>query len=201
MKLTRLATVAAAFVGVLAGGQAAVAFEAFATNNLHLRTGPGEQYPVETTIRHNDRVEVHGCLEGITWCDLNWGDMRGWAAADYIAYDSAAGVKVLPLAQDEIGIPIVNFTAVDAVVPEFIGTVETVTDVMTVITPPEAVSAYVTEQDIDTVYVQGEIVTGVVLPQTVPLYAVPESKYNFSRVNGQNVLTETGSNTVVYVYP
>lgn len=200
MRVSGSLAAATALIGVLASGQA-LAFEAVATNNLHLRTGPGEQYPVETTIPHNDKIEVHGCLEGISWCDLNWGDARGWAAGDYIAYDGTQGPKVLPLAGDEIGIPIVTFQAVDAIVPEFIGTVETVTDVMTVVNPPQAVSAFVTEQEIDTVYVQGEIVTGVVLPTDVPLYAVPQSKYNFTRVNGRNVLTESNSNKVVYVYP
>ncbi|MCP4383375.1 MAG: DUF1236 domain-containing protein [Hyphomicrobiales bacterium] len=201
MRFSVSLAVATALVAIVANGQV-LAFEAVATNNLHLRTGPGEQFPVEATIGHNDRVEVHGCLEGITWCDLNWGNLRGWAAADYIAYAGVSGVKVLPLvSKDELGIPIVNVETVDAVVPEFVGTVEKVDGVMTIVTPPQAVSAFVTEQSVETVYVQGEIVTGVVLPQTVPLYAVPESKYNFARVNGRNVLTESNSNKVVYIFP
>ena len=201
MRFSVSVAVATAFVGIMASTPV-LAFEAVATNNLHLRTGPGEQYPVEATIGHNDRVEVHGCLQGITWCDLNWGNLRGWAAADYIAYDGVSGVKVLPLvSSDELGIPIVNFEAVDGVVPEFIGTVAKVDGVMTIVSPPEAVSAYISEQSVETVYVQGEIVAGVVLPETVPLYAVPESQYSFARVNGRNVLTESNSNMVVYVYP
>ena len=81
----------------------------------------------------------------------------------------------------------------------FVGQIETVNEVVTAITPPQQVSAYVSEQTVDTVHVQGEVVVGAVVPQDVPLYAVPQSKYTFTRVNGVNVLV-TNDRQVVHIF-
>ena len=199
MKFRYIALLSTTAAAVLAASQAALAFTATTTNNLHLRTGPGEQYPVITTIVSKDDVEVHGCLQGVTWCDVNWGDVRGWASAEYIAYKTDQGVELLPMAGDAIGIPTVTYTAVDAIEPEFVGTFETVDAEITAVSPPQQVSAYVTEQNVDTVYVKGEVVVGAVVPENVPLYAVPESEYSFTRVNGHNVLIDN-SRQVVHIF-
>jgi len=200
MKSTRLLAAATAFGFVLAGSQAAFAFTAVSSAHLNLRSGPGPQYPVVATIGHDDKIDVHGCLKEVTWCDVSWGDQRGWASADYIAYDTDKGPKVLPLAGDAIDIPLVTYEAVDEVVPEFVGEVRAVNGFVEAITPPKMVSAYVSEQTVDPVLVSGEVVVGAVLPETVPLYAVPESPYHFAMVNGQNLLVEKDTHKVVYIY-
>jgi uncharacterized protein YraI len=200
MKSARFLAVTTAFGLVLAGGQAALAFTATSSAHLNLRSGPGPQYPVVATIGHDDKIDVHGCLKEVTWCDVNWGDQRGWASADYIAYDTDNGPKVLPLAGDAIDIPLVTYDAVAVVTPEFVGEVKAVNGFVEAITPPKMVSAYVSEQAVDPVFVSGEVVVGSVLPETVPLYAVPESPYHFTVVNGQNVLVEKDTHKVVYIY-
>jgi uncharacterized protein YraI len=199
MKYARSLTMATAVAGVLAGSQAALAFAGFANSHLNMRAGPGTNYAIVTVINHNDRLEVHGCLKDISWCDVNWGELRGWAAGEYIDVDESDGIKVLPNAGSEIGIPIVTYTAVNAVEPEFVGTVVGVSALVEAVSPPAAVHAYVTEQTVTSVLVTGEVVVGAVVPTTVPLYAVPQSQYSFTRVNGQNVLLNN-ERKVVYVY-
>jgi uncharacterized protein YraI len=200
MKYARLITVATALVGTVAGVQSALAFSAVSTTHLNLRAGPGPQYAVIATINHDDRVDVQGCLKEITWCDVNWGDLQGWAAGEYLAYDSDAGVRVLPLVGDAIEIPVVTYEAVDEVVPQVVGEVVGAKGYVEAISPAEPVSAYVIAQAIDTVYVNGEVVVGAVVPETVPLYAIPESEYTFTSVNGQNVLIDKDTRKVVYIY-
>jgi len=200
MKCEHLLAVATAVGFVLVGGQAAFAFTAVSSAHLNLRTGPGPQYPVVATIGRDDKIDVHGCLKEVTWCDVNWGDQRGWASADYIAYDTEDGPKVLPLAGDAIDIPLVTYEEVEQVAPEFVGTVTPVDGFVEAITPPKMISAYVSEQTVEPVFVSGEVVVGAVLPETVPLYAVPESPYHFAMVNGQNVLVEKDTRKIVYIY-
>jgi len=200
MKSVRLLTAATAVGFVLAGIPAAFAFTAVSSADLNLRTGPGPHYPVVAMIGRDDKIDVRGCLKEVTWCSVNWGDQSGWASADYIAYDGQNGPQVLPLAGDEIDIPLLTYEEVEQVAPEFVGTVERVDGVVEAISPPTMVSAYVSEQTVDPVFVSGEVVVGSVLPETVPLYAVPESPYHFTTVNGQNVLVEKDTHKVVYIY-
>ncbi|MEQ8699591.1 MAG: DUF1236 domain-containing protein [Roseitalea porphyridii] len=200
MKYARTLAVATAVAATLAGSQAAFAFAAFSNANLNLRSGPSTHYPIIATTNHKDPLNVTGCLEDVTWCVVQWGGTEGWAAAAYIDVDETDGVKTLPLAKNDFGIPVVTFTAVDAVVPTFVGTVQPVNAYVEAISPPTAVTAYVSEQTVDTVHVTGEVVVGAVLPEKVPLYAIPQSKYTFARVNGQNVVVDNSSRQVLYVH-
>ena len=200
MNSARLLAAATAFGFILAGNQAALAFTAVSSADLNLRTGPGPQYPVAAMIGRDDKLDVQGCLKEVTWCNVTWDGQSGWASADYIVYDGGNGPQVLPLASDEVDIPLVTYEAVDEVAPQFVGTMTPVNGVVEAITPPTMVSAYVSQQTVDPVFVSGEVVVGSVLPETVPLYAVPELPYHFAMVNGQNVLVEKDTHKVVYIY-
>lgn len=68
------------------------------------------------------------------------------------------------------------------------------------IVPPPTVLSYVPAQAVAPVIVTGEVVIGAILPTAVPLYAVPEWPYQFTSVNGQNVLVEPSTRRVVYIY-
>ena len=51
----------------------------------------------------------------------------------------------------------------------------------------------------DPVYLEGEVVVGAGLPETVQLRPVPDYEYNYVYVNGQPVLVEPQSRRIVYV--
>ena len=57
--------------------------------DLNMRAGPGPTYPVVTVIPANDSVVIYGCNDPLTWCDVAYGDFRGWAYAEYLIYQTA----------------------------------------------------------------------------------------------------------------
>ena len=67
------------------------------------------------------------------------------------------------------------------------------------IEPPERVVTYVRENRVEPVYLEGEVVTGAGLPETVQIREIPDYEYNYVYVNGQPVLVEPESRRIVYV--
>ncbi len=67
------------------------------------------------------------------------------------------------------------------------------------IDPPEEVRTYVRANEIDPVYLEGEVVVGAGLPETVELREIPDYEYRYVYVNGQPVLVEPESRRIVYV--
>lgn len=68
-----------------------------------------------------------------------------------------------------------------------------------VIDPPSEVRTYVTTNQVQPVYLEGEVVVGAALPETVQLAPIPEYEYQYVYVNGQPVLVEPSSRQIVYV--
>ena len=68
-----------------------------------------------------------------------------------------------------------------------------------VIDPPSEVRTYVTTNQVQPVYLDGEVVVGAALPPTVQLAPIPEYEYQYVYVNGQPVLVEPASRQIVYV--
>jgi uncharacterized protein YraI len=71
--------------------------------DLNLRAGPGPTFPVVTVIPANANVMIYGCIDAMTWCDVTYGDIRGWAYADYLIYQAA------PLPQVPTPPPVIVF--------------------------------------------------------------------------------------------
>jgi uncharacterized protein YraI len=81
----RLLIAVAMLVPLLAGGEASAAQPvAVATADVNLRAGPGTQYPAVAIIPYGDSVSLFGCTSAFTWCDIAWGNARGWVAAAYL---------------------------------------------------------------------------------------------------------------------
>ena len=58
---------------------------------------------------------------------------------------------------------------------------------------------YVRDNPVDPVYLEGEVVTGVELPETVTLSTVPTSDYRYAYVNGVPVVVDPAERRVVYI--
>jgi uncharacterized protein YraI len=67
------------------------------------------------------------------------------------------------------------------------------------IDPPEQVRTYVSANPAQPVYLEGEVVVGAGLPDTVELMPVPDYGYKYVYVNGQPVLVDPDSRRIVYV--
>jgi uncharacterized protein YraI len=92
---------------------AAFAQDGYVTGNVNLRAGPDTSYPVIDTIPVGSPVGIQGCVDGWEWCDVLWGQDRGWVAGNYIQYEYNDQPVLLPAYGAAIGIPIVTFAIGD----------------------------------------------------------------------------------------
>jgi uncharacterized protein YraI len=64
---------------------AANAAPGFVDGSTELHAGPDYDYPTVAVIEDGEDVEVFGCLEDWSWCDVGAYDNRGWIAGDHLA--------------------------------------------------------------------------------------------------------------------
>lgn len=64
----------------------AIADDGYTIKSTNLRAGPDRDYPVVSRIPEGAPVQVEGCVNDWTWCDVSFGPDRGWAYAGNIAY-------------------------------------------------------------------------------------------------------------------
>ncbi|TIL81232.1 MAG: DUF1236 domain-containing protein, partial [Mesorhizobium sp.] len=65
--------------------------------------------------------------------------------------------------------------------------------------PPAEVRTYIETNRVDPVYLEGEVVTGATLPDTVELREIPDYDYRYVYVNGQPALVDPGTRRIMYV--
>jgi uncharacterized protein YraI len=106
--------ISSAIAALLLGAtSSAFAYDGFATGNVNLRAGPDIDYPVVTTVPAGDELAVQGCTDGWEWCDVVYGDARGWVAGNYIQYEYNDQPVLLSGYGAAIGVPIVGFVIAD----------------------------------------------------------------------------------------
>ena len=95
MKHTIGAAVLAIALSLLAAGAAAQV--AYTATSIHLRAGPGTDYPVVAVLPPGVELWVQGCVEDYSWCDVVAGSERGWAYSENIKsyYDAVSGYQPL----------------------------------------------------------------------------------------------------------
>ena len=71
----------------------AAAQEAYTATSVHLRAGPGLDYPVVAILPAGMQIWVQGCVSDYSWCDVVVGADRGWVYAGNIQsyYDGSSG--------------------------------------------------------------------------------------------------------------
>jgi uncharacterized protein YraI len=57
---------------------------AYVTANLNLRAGPDTDYPAVVIIPAQAYVTIFACIQDLSWCDIAYGENRGWVSAPYI---------------------------------------------------------------------------------------------------------------------
>jgi uncharacterized protein YraI len=204
MKRTRVMIGLASLVGAALIASPAVALNAFSpTGHLNVRSGPGFQYPVVGVMQQNVPAAVTGCIQDYSWCSVAVGAVSGWASAPYLVTDAGGNPTNLQVSGAQLGIPTVVPTGVGAVVATPpVGAMVPVAPAPTVVEPvlPAAeVLSYVTQQVVQPVLVDGEVMVGATLPAAVPVYPIPASPYVYAYVNGQRVVVEPTARRIVYV--
>ena len=213
-------TAAAAFVTLT--GAAFAQSSAVATTDLNVRAGPGPQYPVIGVIGAGQGTTIDGCIEGSKWCQVQTGSGAGWAYSDYLTGEfggtrvvlterpADAGIAVVQAPEDTSAEGAVAGGTTGAVAGALIGgpvgaVVGGVAGAAVggaageAIEPPTQVRTYVTSNRVDPVYLDGEVVVGAGIPDTVEIREIPDYEYRYVYVNGQPVLVEPGTRRIVYV--
>ncbi len=222
MRTKLIFAASAAYLALSASAFAQTAVSA--ATDLNVRSGPGPQYPVVGLIGAGESTTLNGCLESSKWCVVATSSGEGWVYSDYLTGDFGGTQVVLTERPADSGVKIVTAPAdkgggdagavaggvtgavagaliggpVGAVVGGVAGTVAGGAT-GTVIDPPANVRTYVTTNQVDPVYLDGEVVVGAGLPDTVQLREIPDYEYRYVYVNGQPVLVDSQTRKIVYV--
>ena len=93
-----------------AAPMAAVAQDAYTNRTAHVRAGPDRTYPQVAVFPAGAPLQVVGCLDDWSWCDVTFPDGRGWIYGPSLNY-SYQGERVPFYAYaPSFGIPIVTFS-------------------------------------------------------------------------------------------
>ena len=98
-----------ALVLVLGLPSAAWAQYAFTTTTVNMRAGPDDSYPFVLRVFPNTQVQVHGCINDWSWCDVSVGFERGWIYAPYLWYPYQGNNVVVYGNGPMLGLPIITF--------------------------------------------------------------------------------------------
>lgn len=189
---------------------------ASATTDLNVRAGPGPHHEVVTVIPSSEQATINGCLEGSKWCQVSFNGTTGWAYSDYLVASNNDQQVVLTEYRTTASVPAVTYNdasggaAAGAVTGAVTGALvggpvgaaiggAAGATVGAAIDPPAQVTTYVREQRAEPVYLEGEVVVGAGVPDTVTLQPVPEYDYQYVYVNGQPVLVDPQTREIVYI--
>lgn len=88
----------------------AIAQNAFTLRDTDVYAGPSSEYPPVVTLPPNVGVNIAGCLNDWSWCDVIFGDSRGWVYAADLGYPYGSNRVVILEYGPRLGIPIVAFS-------------------------------------------------------------------------------------------
>jgi uncharacterized protein YraI len=97
-------------VPLLVFSAVAMADNAMTTEDTDLYAGPDDSYPVVAELDSNSPIQVMGCLDDWSWCDVVADDTRGWMYAPDITYAYEGGYVPLYTYAPSLGIAVVPFT-------------------------------------------------------------------------------------------
>jgi uncharacterized protein YraI len=97
-------------VFLLAVSFAASAQDAFTTRTVNVRAGPDTSYPAVAVLGAGAPVQVMGCLDDWSWCDVVFGDNRGWVYSPYLSYVYQGYRVPFYSYAPAFGIPIISFS-------------------------------------------------------------------------------------------
>ena len=88
----------------------ASAHEAWTTRQTNVRAGPDQTYPVVGVLAPGYPVEVVGCVNDYSWCDVLFANNRGWIQSRRLQYAYQSRRVPLYDYRASIGLPIITFS-------------------------------------------------------------------------------------------
>ena len=170
-----------------------------AVTDLNVRAGPGPQYPVIGVLAAGQSATLNGCIENSKWCTIAEAGGQGWVYSDYVTADFGGSRVVLTQRRSSVTVvsppeDIGNYST------DYTGAIVAGEPVEDAFPPPPAeIRTYVDTHRLDPVYLDGEVVTGATLPDTVELREIPDYNYRYVYVNGQPALIDPQTRRIMYV--
>jgi len=210
-------TLGAALAVTLLSSGAYAQSTASAWTDLNLRAGPGPQFEIIDVIPADGEVTVDGCLEAASWCKVTHAGIDGWASGDYLTtvmneapvaiYPNREAVQVGTVVYEDTE---AQSTATGGVAGAIAGALiagpvgAIVGGILGVgagaaADPGPTVTTYVKENPRDVIYLDGEVVVGAGVPETVTLAEVPDSTYSYAYINGVPVIIEREDRRIVQI--
>lgn len=218
MKSALAKTLLATTAGLMMAGTAmAQTATATATTDLNIRSGPGPQFEAVGVIGSGETATVTGCVTDSMWCEVDFNGTLGYAYSDYLTVETATAGEVVVLTErppELVGVAEPSTTAnstvtgaaggaiagallggpVGAAIGAGVGATTGV-----VVDPPEETVTYVQSNPVDPIYLEGEVVIGAQVPETVAVQTIPDYEYSYAYINGQPVLIAPDTREIVYI--
>lgn len=95
---------------LLAAASIAGAQNAYTSRPMNLRAGPDREYPMVAQLDAGAPLDVHGCLDDWSWCDVSFEGDRGWLYAGGISFVYQGDRVPLYSYGPRLGLPIITFS-------------------------------------------------------------------------------------------
>jgi len=96
---------------ILTSGVAEAQTVGVLTAGVNLRAGPGTEYPIVADMPVGASVAISGCVSGYTWCEVGWGSLHGWVAANYVQVPyQGQTVVIAPNFAPIVGLAVIGFS-------------------------------------------------------------------------------------------
>ena len=200
--------------------------EARAAVELTVRSGPSVFDEAVGVLAKGDTVTINGCVAEIVWCEVTYAGGTGFAAGEYLLIPEGEDRMVSLLSDpnsvsiatievpDEAGTKtnengaaaagatlgsLIAFAAGGPVGGIVAGGILGTAAGSAASEPAEKSLTFVLENPVETVYLNGEVVVGAGLPDTVTTYEIPDGDFRYLNVNGFPVLVDPETNVIVDV--
>ncbi|MER9241797.1 DUF1236 domain-containing protein [Mesorhizobium sp. M0633] len=198
MKRILFPAVAGALIAMSGSALADTAVSAI--TDLNVRAGPGPQYPVIGVLAAGQSATLDGCIANSKWCTIAAANGQGWVYSDYVTADFGGSRVVLTQRPASADIAVVTPPADSAEYSDsYTGAIVAGEAIEPIRRPPAEIRTYVRTHRLDPVYLEGEVVTGATLPDTVELREIPDYDYRYVYVNGQPALIDPDTRRIMYV--
>ena len=211
-----------ALAAITLAGAASAQTAATAATDLNLRAEPQSTAEIVGVIASGDEVSVTGCIESANWCQVTYKDQNGWAYGDYLTTKVGEAVEPLYPNRQAVGVTVVEApavtparqaqdtavggatgAAVGAVIGGPVGALvgAAIGGTAANVEPAPEIQTYITENPQEAVVLDGEVVVGAGIPESVTLYEIPDQPdYRYVVVNNQPVLVNPTDRRIVYIY-
>lgn len=113
----KLRTTVLAAAATLAIASPAFAVTGTANADLPLRSGPGPMHNIIGTVDRNATLEVEGCVEAGTWCQVNSKGQRGWVWGANVTAQQAGQTVIVTQQRQALQVPVVTYQEQRAAAP------------------------------------------------------------------------------------